>query len=71
MPQSAVGNEKLRAAAEPLWSFQRWAVFMSNSNGLQWLKAPSFLGAVTWKQSPGNSTAKSDFQKIRGEQMES
>lgn len=66
-----MGNEKVRAAAEPLGSFQCWAVFMTNSNGLQWLKAPSFLGAVAWKQNPGNSTTKSDFQKIRGEQMES
>lgn len=64
----------VRAGAEPLWSFQQWAVFITNSNALQWFKAPSFPGAVAWKHSPGNSGIKvnyqSDFQKIRGEQME-
>lgn len=54
-------TQKFRATAEPLRSFQHWAFFITDSNGLRWLKAPSFLEAVAWKQSPGNSGIKVNY----------
>lgn len=61
---TSTGQSRSRGCSRTTAEFPMLGTFfITNSNGLQWLKAPFFLGAVAWKQSPRNSGIKVNYQE--------